>query len=191
MTKKELRKIYNDKRNQLIHSQKEKLDDLILIQFQRVQLQDVNTLLSFWPMTGKNEIDTHLITDFILFQNPGIQIAYPVIDFVACTMHAILTNDDTEFKQNEYAILEPISGEELDAADIDAILIPLLAFDKSGHRIGYGKGFYDRYLAGCREDVLKIGLSYFEPEEKIDDAGEHDIKLNYCITPENIYEFAG
>jgi 5-formyltetrahydrofolate cyclo-ligase len=190
MTKKELRKIYNEKRSQLAHSQKEKLDDLILIQFQRLQLPDATTLLSFWPMAGKNEIDSHLITDFILFQNPGLQIAYPVADFTTCTMQAILTNEDSEFKQNEYAILEPVSGKELDAKEIDIILIPLLAFDKHGYRIGYGKGFYDRYLENCREDILKIGFSYFEPEEKIDDIGSHDIKLDYCITPENIYGFA-
>jgi 5-formyltetrahydrofolate cyclo-ligase len=189
MTKKELRKIYIDKRKQLTHAQIEKLDDLILIQFQRLQLHDVNIVLSFWPIFANNETDTHLITDFISFQNPGIKIAYPVADFTNHTMKAILVNEDSEFKQNEYAILEPISGDELNSDDIDAILIPLLAFDKSGYRIGYGKGFYDRFLASCRKDILKIGLSYFEPEEKIDDVGDHDIRLNCCITPENIFTF--
>lgn len=189
MKKKELRKIYIDKRNQLTHTQKEKLDDLILIQFQRLEFADSNLLLSFWPMAGKNEIDTHIITDFVLFRNPGMQIAYPVTNFETQQMKAVLTNNDSEFKQNEYAILEPVTGDELDTSDIDVVLVPLLAFDKSGNRIGYGKGFYDRFLASCREDVIKIGLSYFEPEEDIDDMNDHDIKLTYCVTPENIYAF--
>ena len=189
MTKKELRKIYNEKRNQLTHSQKEKLDDLILIQFQKLSLPDINIILSYWPMDGKNEINTHAITDFMMFRNPGIQIAYPVSDFASSEMKAILTNEDTEFKQNEYAILEPVSGEAISPDEIDMILVPMLAFDRAGHRVGYGKGFYDRYLQNTGDHVLKVGLSYFEAEEKIDDASDHDIKLDYCITPENIYDF--
>src|ERR1700744_548357 len=102
MIKKELRKLYIEKRNSLKHSDLEKLDDLILIQFQRMQLNDVEVLLSFWPIAEKNETDTHLITDFILFQNPGIQIAYPVGDFETCQMKAIITNEETDFKRNEY-----------------------------------------------------------------------------------------
>ena len=189
MTKKELRKTYNDKRNQLSPTQKEKLDDLILIQFQKLPLPYLHTLLSFWPMQGKNEINTHAITDFLLFRNPGLQIAYPVTNFLTCEMKAILTNDDTDFKLNEYAILEPVSGDELPAKKIDAVLIPMLIFDKNGNRVGYGKGFYDRYLANCKKDILKIGLSYFEPEKTIDDIHQYDIKLSSCITPHNIFEF--
>jgi 5-formyltetrahydrofolate cyclo-ligase len=189
MTKKEIRSIYNLRRNQLTHSQKEKLDDLILIQFQQFILPHINTLLSFWPMTGKNEINTHIITDFIFFRNPGLQLAYPVTDLAACEMKAILTNDNTEFMQNEYLISEPTSGEELPAQEIDAILIPLLAFDERGYRVGYGKGFYDRYLPKCSKDVIKIGLSYFEPIDKIDDIDPNDVRMNYCITPDLIYQF--
>src|SRR5207248_421137 len=111
---------------------------------------------SFWPMKGKNEINTHIITDFIFFRNPGLQVAYPVTDFAACKMKAILTDDNTEFMQNEYLIAEPTSGEELPAEDIDAILIPLLAFDERGYRVGYGKGFYDRFLTKCSKDIIKI-----------------------------------
>jgi len=189
MTKKELRNIYNLRRNQLTHSQKEKLDDLILIQFQQLSLPHINTLLSFWPMTGKNEINTHIITDFIFFRNPGLQLAYPVTDFSVCKMKAILTDDNTEFLQNEYSIPEPISGEELPPEEIDAILIPLLAFDERGYRVGYGKGFYDRFLSKCSKDIIKIGLSYFEPIDVIDDVDSNDIRMNYCITPDLIYQF--
>ncbi len=189
MTKKELRNIFNGRRNQLTHAQKEKLDDLILIRFQQLSLPHINSLLSFWPMTGKNEINTHIITDFIYFRNPGLQLAYPVTDFSTCEMKAILTNDDTEFLQNEYSIPEPISGDELPAEEIDAILIPLLAFDERGYRVGYGKGFYDRFLTKCSKDIIKIGLSYFEPIDVIDDIDSNDIRMDYCITPDLIYKF--
>ncbi|MEI9933266.1 MAG: 5-formyltetrahydrofolate cyclo-ligase [Ferruginibacter sp.] len=189
MTKATLRKIYTDKRKQLSHTQKEKLDDLILIQFQKLSLPPFNTVLSFWPMVDRNETDTHTIIDFILFRNPGVHIAYPVIHFASNRMKAIRANDDTEFKVNEYSIWEPVSGDELSPEDIDIVLIPLLAFDKNGFRVGYGKGFYDRYLSGCKKDILKIGLSYFDPVDLIEDIDKTDIAMDFCITPEYIYQF--
>jgi 5-formyltetrahydrofolate cyclo-ligase len=69
------------------------------------------------------------------------------------------------------------------------IIIPLLAFDEKGYRVGYGKGFYDRYLKECREDCLKIGLSYFEAVPSVDDAAEFDVPLDFCITPQRTYVF--
>ena len=67
--------------------------------------------------------------------------------------------------------------------------MPLLAFDKKGHRVGYGKGFYDKFLSECKPETIKIGLSFFEAEEMIADVFEADVKLDYCVTPEKIYEF--
>lgn len=69
------------------------------------------------------------------------------------------------------------------------VLIPLLAFDKKGYRVGYGKGFYDRFLADCRPDVVKVGLSVFEPIDEIADLNEFDIKMDFCITPNRVWQF--
>ncbi|HMG82443.1 MAG TPA: 5-formyltetrahydrofolate cyclo-ligase [Ferruginibacter sp.] len=189
MFKKEIRKIYKDKRQQLSPSEKEKLDDLLLIQFQRLPLPYLQVLLSYWPIAAMNEINTHTITDFIEFGNPGIKIAYPVTDFASCTMTAILVDDDTEFIENEYGILEPIVADEVPTGIIDIVLVPLLAFDANGYRVGYGKGFYDKFLATCTEHTLKIGFSYFEPVDEITDIDVNDIKLDHCITPDKIYDF--
>jgi 5-formyltetrahydrofolate cyclo-ligase len=71
----------------------------------------------------------------------------------------------------------------------DIILIHLLAFDKNGHRVGYGKGFYDRYSALCRPDCLKIGISFFEATAPIDDVEAHDIALDIAICPTQVYDF--
>ena len=72
---------------------------------------------------------------------------------------------------------------------INMIFVPLLSFDKNGYRVGYGKGFYDRYLSQCRGDCLKIGFSYFEPLDAIDDTNEFDVPLNLCVTPTTVYVF--
>jgi 5-formyltetrahydrofolate cyclo-ligase len=189
MLKTEIRKIYKDKRLQLSSSQKEKLDDLLLIQFQKLPLPYLQVMLSYWPIAALNEINTHTITDFIEFRNPGIHIAYPVTDFITHKMTAILTDEDTEFSENMYRITEPIATEKISPELIDIVLVPLLAFDTRGYRVGYGKGFYDRFLADCKKDVIKIGLSYFEPIDTITDIDANDIKLDHCITPDKIYDF--
>ncbi|MEY3642146.1 MAG: hypothetical protein RLZZ149_74, partial [Pseudomonadota bacterium] len=100
-----------------------------------------------------------------------------------------ISDDTTEFYLNQYGIPEPMGGIEIKAGQIDAAIIPLLAFDNIGNRVGYGKGYYDRFLANCRADVLKIGLSFFPPVSSIDDIENFDKKLDFCITPERVYAF--
>ena len=74
-------------------------------------------------------------------------------------------------------------------SNIDVVFVPLLAFDKLGHRVGYGKGFYDKFLRGCRPKIIKIGLSFFEIEKPIEDTHLNDVNLDYCVTPKHIYMF--
>ena len=189
MTKKELREIYRDKRNALTIAEKAKLDDLLLIQFQKTDLPFIKTLLSYWPIEENKEPDAHLFTDYLEFKNPELIIAYPKTDFIINEMDAIVTNEETDFLKNEYNIYEPEEGNRMAADEIDMILVPLLTFDKKGFRVGYGKGFYDKYLADCRKDCIKAGFSYFEPVDEIEDLDKFDIKLNYCITPHAIFTF--
>ena len=73
---------------------------------------------------------------------------------------------------------------------LDVVLMPLIAFDTRGFRCGYGKGFYDRFLIHCRPAVIRIGLSYFDPETQISDISPFDVPLHHCLTPERIWSFA-
>ena len=93
------------------------------------------------------------------------------------------------FIKNRFNILEPLNGDVIPPEMLDLIFVPLLAFDRKGFRVGYGRGFYDRYLPACRRDVVKVGFSFFDPVDKIDDINEFDVPLNLCITPTCIYEF--
>lgn len=189
MTKAEARKLYKEKRVALSAHERAKLDDLLLIQLQSVQLPFISFLLSYWPMEQSNEPNTHLFTDYIEFQNPELIICYPKTNFVTATMSAVRTDDDTRFRKNEYQLYEPGDGIEINAGALDIIFVPLLAFDKKGFRIGYGKGFYDRYLTQCRADCIKIGFSYFAPIDAIADASDFDVPLNLCVTPDTVYVF--
>ncbi|HJU45732.1 MAG TPA: 5-formyltetrahydrofolate cyclo-ligase [Chitinophagaceae bacterium] len=189
MIKQELRKLYKQKRSQLSGKERLKLDDLLLIQFQQLSFNHVVNVLSYWPLQEQQEINTFLFTDYLQFRMPGMQLCFPVIDPATRSFKAFAVNEDTRFALNAYKIGEPVDGQEIPAGELDLVIAPLLCFDKKGYRVGYGKGFYDRFLQQCRADVIKAGLSYFEPEERIEDIDEFDVPLSVCITPHNIYEF--
>lgn len=189
MLKKEARKLYREKRLSLSEREREKADDLMLIQFQTALLSFISSLLSYWPIEENNEPDTHLFTEFLKFRNPELQVCYPVSDFETLSMKAVITDIDTPFSKSALNIYEPQAGNILPAAELDIVFIPLLAFDEKGYRAGYGKGFYDKYLVNCRPDCIKAGFSYFEALDHIDDRHEFDVPLDLCITPQNLYVF--
>lgn len=90
---------------------------------------------------------------------------------------------------NAWGIPEPTQGILTDPSIIDFILVPLLAFDTQGYRVGYGKGYYDRFLKDCRNDSKKIGLSFFPPEKTISDLFEEDFRIDAVVTPDKLYTF--
>ena len=189
MLKADARKIYREKRQSLSPSERAKMDDLLLIQLQTVQLPFITFLLSYWPIEQNKEPNTHLFTDYLEFQNPELIICYPKTDFKDHSIQALQTDDDTRFRKNEYSLYEPEDGVVVNPPGIDMVFVPLLSFDKRGFRAGYGKGFYDRYLSLCRRDCFKIGFSYFDPVDEIEDANLFDVPLNLCVTPTTVYVF--
>jgi 5-formyltetrahydrofolate cyclo-ligase len=189
MLKSEAGKIYREKRLALTVQERMKRDDLLLIQLQKAGLPFITFLLSYWPIEEAAEPNTHLFTDYLEFQNPELVVCYPRADFETLSLEAVQTDDDTRFRKNQYQIYEPEGKAVTSAAGLDLVFVPLLAVDKKGCRVGYGKGFYDRYLAQCRGDCLKVGFSYFEPVDSIDDTHEFDVPLNLCITPATVYVF--
>jgi 5-formyltetrahydrofolate cyclo-ligase len=94
-----------------------------------------------------------------------------------------------QLEKNGWGISEPKQGVPTPSEKIDLVIVPLLAFDKQGHRVGYGKGFYDRFLKECRPDCQKVGLSMFDPENQSIETNEHDVLLSLCITPTKEYKF--
>lgn len=189
MQKDKARKLYREKRMALPAAERTKYDDLLLINFQSAGIPFLESVLSYWPIEENNEPNTHLFTEYLRFRNPEIKVCYPVSNFANGFMQAVMTDIDTSFTKKELNIYEPAGDHVIEPAEIDLVLVPLLAFDKQGYRIGYGKGFYDKYLAECREDCIKVGFSYFEPLELIDDHGDFDVPLDLCITPQDIYVF--
>ena len=188
MKKKEAPKIFREKRNAISETERLKWDDLTLIQFQSLDLPFVDFVMSFYPIFENREVNTFLITDYLHFKNPGLHICYPKM-ISGNEMKAVICNADSVFKANEYGILEPMDTDTAHPQQLDMVMVPLLAFDEKGYRVGYGKGYYDRFLKQCRQDCLKVGFSWFDPVESIDDAADFDVPLDLCITPQRTYVF--
>ncbi|WP_162303782.1 5-formyltetrahydrofolate cyclo-ligase [Paracnuella aquatica] len=188
MRKKEARAHFRAQRAAVTDVQKTKWDDLLLIQLQQLHLPFLNHVLSYYPADEKGEAETFFITDFLRFQNPGVEVAYPRIEGDGL-MHAVVPQSEDDFVPNAYQILEPVGDHIIQPEQIELVLVPLLCFDEQGNRVGYGKGYYDRFLQQCNSDCLKVGLSYFEPIAQIEDASEYDVPLNLCITPQKVYVF--
>jgi 5-formyltetrahydrofolate cyclo-ligase len=189
MFKLHLRKQYGEKRRLLTAAQLEKLQDLILIQFQLLDIDIPANIMTFSPWEKRNEFNAQMITDYCFFKNPEQVLFYPVMDSRSHSMTCMAVTDDTLFEANSYGIDEPIDGKHVLPEAIDWVLMPLLAFDRRGYRVGYGKGYYDRFLKECRDDVVKIGFSFFAPVDRIADVNRQDEKMDYCITPDDIYRF--
>ena len=187
MTKAELRKRYKNLRKQL--SQTEIDDKSLKIANQLLQLDIWNFSLYhlFLTIEEQQEINTDYILNILSGKDKNIVVSKSNFEDYSMT-HYLLT-DNTTLKKNSYNIPEPIDGIAIASDQIEVIFVPLLAFDKTGNRIGYGKGFYDRFLAVCKPETLKIGLSFFEAETKLITASEDDIRLDYCVTPELCYQF--
>ncbi|QDW27391.1 5-formyltetrahydrofolate cyclo-ligase [Pedobacter sp. KBS0701] len=162
------------------------LNESLLKQFKKIDFSRIKTLHIFLPITEKKEPNTFLLIEWLSKTYPEVKIITPKADFETALMthHEYLGEKD--LKKNLYNILEPQKG-NLHEGEIDMVVIPLLAFDKQGYRVGYGKGFYDRFLRDI--NAQKIGLSLHPAIEKIDDVNEYDIKLDFCITPTEIIKF--
>jgi len=183
--KQKLRKIYKEKRNSLFDTENLSLDianktlDLDIWNFQNYHV--------FFPIEKQKEVDSRLIIQII--QGKDKNVVLPKLNFESNSIDSVLLTDSTLLKTNHLGISEPLNGIQINNNQIDLVFVPLLVFDNSGHRVGYGGGYYDKFLSEC-PNAIKVGLSYFDPINKIEDINSKDIKLDYCITPKKVYEFS-
>ncbi|WP_111682414.1 5-formyltetrahydrofolate cyclo-ligase [Winogradskyella tangerina] len=187
MTKSELRHKYKALRQAMTSDEIEDASLAISNQLLQLQIWDQSFYHLFLTIEEQKEINTEYFLNILSGKDKNIVISKS--DFNTLSMTHYLLTDNTTIKKNAYHVPEPVDGIEINTSQIDVVFVPLLAFDENGHRIGYGKGFYDRFLAECRPDTIKIGLSFFEAEKTEFESSPLDIKLNYCVTPHQIFQF--
>lgn len=188
MTKAELRSIYLEKRRSLSPAEVAAASRSIIERFfNEIDLTNTNKLHTFIRIAKFNEIDTANIYFRLWQERRDVLMFAPRTDIKTGEIESISFDSETLFVENKWGIREPLDGEKAEPDEFDLVLVPLLCFDERGHRVGYGKGMYDKLLIRCRANCRKVGLSFFPPVEQIDDTGVHDIPLDICITPDRIY----
>lgn len=195
MTKAELRKIYLDKRTALNREEVEQQSAVMAAEFW-AQFKDFDILHTFIPILKNNEPDVSLIYDSV--NKSSDQKVYITKTMKGGELLHVRRDQHTVLKRSRWGILEPVT---LDTA-LDSptffkkythekivVLVPMLVFDTAGHRLGYGGGYYDRFLAHAGTNCIKVGISLFSPINSIPETNSYDIPLDFCITPEKTWAF--
>lgn len=147
----------------------------------------------FLPLASKNEPDTWPIIRRIWAELPQLQLAAPVVQADGISLKHYELIPTTSLLTNRWGIPEPVAdpATEVAPAQLDAVLVPLLACDHQGQRVGYGGGYYDRFLAQCRPGTQFIGLNILDdaPVPALADVLPTDVPLHACLTPGGVWKF--
>jgi 5-formyltetrahydrofolate cyclo-ligase len=190
MTKQELRKVFLEKRLSLNEAEYALLNRNLCDRFfTTVDLTFVNVIHCFLPIVEKKEPDTWLLIDRLQREFQHIRIAIPKVNYETNQLDHFLFEGIGKLKTGKWGVPEPTDGIAIPVEKIDLVVVPLLAFDAAGHRVGYGKGYYDRFLAVCPPRTRRIGISFFEPVDVIESTSA-DVQLTGCVTPNSIFEFS-
>jgi len=185
MNKAALRKLYRQKRMSLSDAEHADLNQRICENFfaeMSPVLADIDYLHTYLPIARLREADTAPILKQLRSQYSNVSVILSRSNFEQGIMSSYLVAKNATLIENELGIPEPQGGQPFDEILIDVVIVPLLCGDKQGHRVGYGKGFYDRFLAQLRPDVIKVGLSLFPLIDRIEDTHKNDIPLDLIIT---------
>ena len=186
MFKSDLRKQALAHRNSLSDEALQLLNKKLLDGFKTLDFSGVKALHIFLPIVHQKEPDTFSMIEWLQTAHPAIEIVVPKADFKSSMMSHYAFKDKLDLLHNHYQIPEPQNAKPFVGIP-DLVIVPLLAFDLQGYRVGYGKGFYDRFLQPIK--TQKVGLSFFDAVTKINDVHLNDVRLDQCITPNRVINF--
>jgi 5-formyltetrahydrofolate cyclo-ligase len=186
--KNDLRRKYLNIRKNLSPEERKELSAQLLEIFKTsLEATNFSVVHSFLPIERQGEVDTNSFIDYFKEQQKTIVISKS--DLKNNDLVHFIYDDSVMLSKSKWGILEPESGLSINESKIDVVLVPLIVFDKQGNRLGYGKGYYDKFLSLCKPNCIKIGLSLLEPIASVIPTEPTDIKLNYCISPSGLHTF--
>lgn len=186
MLKIDLRKKYKAKRQNLTENEFQRINNQIFEQFTESFDFSAKNISIYLPIEKFHEPNTTLIIEHLLKNN---RVFVPVSNFENHTIQNAQIDSESTFDINSYGIPEPKIVNSIPANLLDVVFVPFLTLNPKGYRVGYGKGFYDRFLSECNPSCIFIGLYFFEQFETIDDINKYDIPIHYCVTPTKVHEF--
>ena len=181
-----LRQLFKKERSLLSPNQVKTSSKLIFKNLMTLNIWEKNFYHSYLSNVLNNEVETNEIINLLFKKNKRVFV--PKI--LGTNLIHIEINKNTSYSKNQLGIREPVNSSKSNPDLLEVIFVPLLAFDKQGDRVGYGGGYYDKFLGDIKNNALKIGLPLFEPVDKILDIEDHDISLDYIITPKRVYNFS-
>jgi 5-formyltetrahydrofolate cyclo-ligase len=185
MTKDQVRKLFLQRRTSLTDAEFQRLNSLIAKHFfASIDLKSTVVLHTFLPIEKQKEVNTWQIIEKVKKDFPHAKISVPRINNQLSIIENFYYENREQLEKNTWGILEPKQGIPTPLDKIDTVLVPLLGFDKKGNRVGYGRGFYDKFLA--TSSARKIGLSFFEPVKSIEGMSPQDIPLDIVVYPEGV-----
>jgi 5-formyltetrahydrofolate cyclo-ligase len=189
-TKQALRVFAREQRRTLSERQREEMSVRIAdLYMQCFELERPNVLHLFLPIPNLLEVNTMHILEPLNKRYPNVKTVSSVIAEDQKTLLTVEVRYDSVFVTNNWGIREPVERIFCNELEIEEVLTPLLAIDKRGYRIGYGKGFYDRFFEKCSNEVKKTGLNYFAPLEELVPNDAWDVALSRLVDPENVTDF--
>jgi 5-formyltetrahydrofolate cyclo-ligase len=189
VSKEIIRKEYLERRRKLSLQESHSMQAMMVAHMEAIRWPTVKYVMSYRSIAKNHELHMHLFEQALLHFRKDFIFCYPRTSSADGTMEAIADDHDTVWGLSSFGVEEPVAGNLVHPKMIDLVFVPLLAFDQKGYRVGYGKGYYDRFLKRCRPDAMTMGLSLFPPLEAIGDIHANDVPLKYCITPHKIYAF--
>lgn len=135
-------------------------------------------------VSKKPEVDTGSLIAGLIAR--GIRVIVPIIERETTSLRLSYLDDPSVLAPSTFNVPEPV-GNELPASprDVQLVIIPIVAFDRRGDRLGYGAGYYDRFLSGNR-DIPKIGLAFACQEAGFIPSDENDVRMDAIITEDAI-----
>lgn len=186
--KKKARQLYKEKRLLLTSDQVNEYSFKIYEQWLNSSWDRFTHYHIFLSIQSMKEVNTQYFINYLL--NTHRQYLYcPAIEGKHLVHYKL--DKHTQLKSNSKNILEPVNNEKLSKEEInkiECVFVPMIIGDTEGNRVGYGGGYYDKFLAEIPQ-AIKIGLCFFPPIDKIEDVSSDDVALNVLLTPDRIYKF--
>jgi 5-formyltetrahydrofolate cyclo-ligase len=133
-----------------------------------------------------NEVDTRGFIRGLLAS--GTAVVVPIIERESRTLRLSYLRDPAVLVESTFSVPEPIGSEiPARAEEIPVVVVPMIAFDRNGHRLGYGAGYYDRFLS-CHPHLKKIGIAFSCLEVPEIPGDENDVPMDLIVTEEGIIE---
>jgi len=179
--KKDLRKTILSKRDKMSAAENKRLSGTICRSLMTLSpYQSSKTIMCF--VSFRSEIDTSIVIKNIL--DSGKRLVVPVTDIKSKSLKLSYVNNIGDLVSGTYGIPEPkpSSFQEASPGDIDLVLVPGACFNLKGYRLGYGGGYYDKFLPKIKKDALSLGLCFdFQIVSSIKPE-KHDIPVDIVLT---------